>query len=104
MGGLINVNYFFSPTTIKIPDSVRTSFVSPKQGFLGARPKNGFTRGSRTGDLESVHSQAAAAAVIIGSLKIVSHFENGRFEVIITLPRSYRSAKSVKRTSILSLP
>jgi hypothetical protein len=29
-----------------------------------------------------------AEAVVIGSLKIASHFENGRFEVISTLPRS----------------
>jgi hypothetical protein len=29
-----------------------------------------------------------AAAVVIGSLKMISHLEKGRFEVIITLLRS----------------
>ena len=33
-----------------------------------------------------------ADAVVIGSVKICSHFEKGRLLVIITLRRSYRSA------------
>src|SRR5579863_2715283 len=40
-----------------------------------------------------------AAAVVSGSLKMLSHFENGRLLVTITLPRSYRSASSVNSTS-----
>ena len=32
--------------------------------------------------------RSIAAAVVIGSLKIDSHFENGRLLVRITLPRS----------------
>ena len=43
-----------------------------------------------------------AAAVVIGSLKIVSHFENGKLLVSITVPRSYRSANRVNSTSISS--
>jgi hypothetical protein len=33
-------------------------------------------------------TRSIAAAVVIGSLKMVSHFENGRLLVIRTLPRS----------------
>jgi hypothetical protein len=34
-----------------------------------------------------------AAAVVIGSLKITSHFENGKLLVNSMLPRSYRIAR-----------
>ncbi|MCX6564134.1 MAG: HEPN domain-containing protein, partial [Candidatus Aminicenantes bacterium] len=47
---LMNVKHYSRPTTIKIPDSVQTSFSSPKGRFLGAWPKNGFTRGPRNDD------------------------------------------------------
>ena len=59
---LMNVKHYSRPTTIKIPDSVRTSFSSPKGRFLGAWPKNGFTRGPRNDDLRSIHVQARASA------------------------------------------
>jgi len=59
---MMNVKHYSRPTTIKIPDSVRTSFSSPKGRFLGAWPKNGFTRGPRNDDLRSIHVQARASA------------------------------------------
>src|SRR5664280_2965983 len=47
-------------------------------------------------------SRSIAAAVVIGSLKIPSHFENGRLLVSSTLQRSYRSDSRVNSTSISS--
>ena len=47
-------------------------------------------------------SRSMAAAVVMGSLNIRSHWENTRFEVRITLLRSYRSASRVNRTSVSS--
>src|ERR1035441_10782795 len=49
---------------------------------------------------EGCTSRSIAAAVVIGSLNISSHFENARLLVNRTLPRSYRSASKVNRTSI----
>jgi len=61
---LMNVKHYSRPTTIKIPDSVRTSFASPKGRFLGAWPKNGFTRGPRNDDLGPFCVQVRASAVV----------------------------------------
>ena len=60
----MNVKYYSRPTTIKIPDSVPTSFSSPKGRFLGAWPENGFTRGARNGDLGPVRAQVRASAAV----------------------------------------
>src|SRR6266849_10100663 len=45
-------------------------------------------------------SRSIAAALVIGSLKIPSHWENGRWLVMSTRPASYRSASSVNSTSL----
>ena len=50
----------------------------------------------------NIFSRSMAAAVVMASLKICSHLLNGKLLVSITLPRSYRSAKSVNSTSIFS--
>jgi hypothetical protein len=44
-----------------------------------------------------------AAAVVIGSLNILSHCEKTRLDLISTLLRSYLSARNVKRTSFSSV-
>lgn len=52
---------------------------------------SGFSPHTRSGELETTAwctTRSMAAAVVIGSLKILSHFENTRLEVIITLLRS----------------
>lgn len=46
--------------------------------------------------------RSMAAAVVMASLKICSHLLNGKLLVSSTLPRSYRSAKSVNKASISS--
>jgi hypothetical protein len=61
---LMNVKHYSRPATIKIPDSVRTSFASPKGRFLGAWPKNGFTRGPRNDDLGPFCVQVRASAAV----------------------------------------
>ena len=48
-------------------------------------------------------NRSIAAAVVIGSLNIFSHAENGRLLVIIVEAVSYRSANKVNSTSISSL-
>lgn len=45
-------------------------------------------------------SRSIAAAVVIGSLKMASHFEHDRLLVSRMLLRSQRSARSAKSTSI----
>ena len=59
--------------------------------FLTHSPLSRFcpvARDSKLQDHRVVHHPSMAAAVIIGSLKIWSHFENTRLLVIITLLRS----------------
>jgi hypothetical protein len=54
-------------------------------------PLDGLGPHARTGKHEHdrlMYDAIVAAAVVIGSLKIWPHFENTRFEVIITLLRS----------------